>query len=130
MDISEKYILMCSKATEIQEKYNLSHKGDWFCHVTNIIIVCNKDTTQKAGVWLPRQDQLQEIYKEDKQFSIYQLSLRVHVLAKDTTMAGVMSEQFQKDFGEITFEKLWLIAIMQDNYSKEWSEEKRDWTNV
>ena len=99
--------------------------GYWFLRVVQI----HEASLGGHGLW-EWKNSGEEIYKEDKQFSIYQLSLRVHVLAKDTTMAGVMSEQFQKDFGEITFEKLWLIAIMQDNYSKEWSEEKRDWTNV
>ena len=61
MDISEKYIRMCSLAKEIQHKWSYENgdyvydtidgdAGVWYWHLSKDISDC---------VWLPRQDQLQ-----------------------------------------------------------------------
>jgi hypothetical protein len=63
IDISEKYIRMCSLGKEIQQKWNYENgdyvydtidgdAGVWYWHLSKDISEC---------IWLPRHDQLQEI---------------------------------------------------------------------
>ena len=89
MDTSKAYIQMCRKAEEIQglhinkEAGILPHIGDYFANSFGIVKICCKmsvkevvtlcgvhdkwetDSDRMERVWLPRQDQLQEILDKD-----------------------------------------------------------------
>ena len=93
MDTTEKNIMMCEKAEEIQENWNRL-PGDWvYNRILEKVIIFNRQTSssnysiayttdgetqimtqeewdKNKNVWLPRQDQLQEMawakeYHED-----------------------------------------------------------------
>jgi len=62
MDTSEKYIRMCSLAKEIQEKW-VFQAGDFVYNpsLENVEVLLSQGDNSVNYVWLPRQDQLQEI---------------------------------------------------------------------
>ena len=101
MDTSEQYIKMCEKAKEIQ--------GQRWGHITDDNFWDNQRLPW--AVWLPRQDQLQEMVKE--KFTGW-------------TYPGVLNK-LQKFCFEISYynsmEQLWLAFVMKEKYSKVWDGE-------
>jgi len=63
MDISEKYIRMCSLAKEIQRKW-VFQSGDFVYNpsLEEVEVLLYPGNNSINYVWLPRQDQLQEVY--------------------------------------------------------------------
>lgn len=63
MDISEKYIRMCSFAKEIQRKW-VFQSGDFVYNpsLEEVEVLLYPGNNSINYVWLPRQDQLQEVY--------------------------------------------------------------------
>ncbi len=125
MDTSPQYIRMCEKATEIQEIVKphttvsgAFRDGDWvYCHTAyclNDIRLANASRTD--FIWLPRQDQLQEMCKE-----------------KDIGMLLVDFFRWFEDEEYIwalnnTMEQLWLAYVMHEKYRKVWNGE--DWEEI
>jgi hypothetical protein len=78
------------------------------------------DSLDLKKIWLPRQDQLQEM--------MYISKGGKHVLIS-------MLESFYKWFnneavykqGLLGFEQLWLAFVMKEKYNKIWNEEEQDW---
>ncbi|HPS89391.1 MAG TPA: hypothetical protein PLC35_05385, partial [Methanosarcina vacuolata] len=62
MDTSEKYIRMCSLAKEIQQKW-VFQSGDFVYNPAfeKIEVLLDPGNNSINYIWLPRQDQLQEI---------------------------------------------------------------------
>lgn len=87
MDTSKKYLKMCEKAVEIQQLQS-----------TSII-------------WMPRQDELQDMVWLGTATSIY-YQLR-HIT------------EFQMKYSCQTMEQLWLAFVMKEKYNKTWNGE--DW---
>jgi len=118
MDTSAKYIEMCSKATEIQELDIKRDEQSFFSE---------EDTFEKGGVtvWLPRQDQLQEMYI--KKVGPYSKSL------KDRIMIDIKyhnDETYTIEhalFISKSFEQFWLQLTMIELYCKTWSNKQREW---
>jgi len=120
MDTSETYIKMCEKAEEIQESYLEKCKQGWLRTSAVGLLVnaidYNGEVFTSYGlnvVWLPHQDQLQEIYLEP-----YRDRLIV--------------EEFYSWFEKLPFspqftsmEQLWLAFVMKEKYNKVWDGE--DW---
>jgi hypothetical protein len=124
MDTGPEYIKMCEKAEEIQEYkaynpmsfyYHKNLKGSEVCEGRNLISIA-------TSVWLPRQDQLQEIFLNGLG--------PIH----STDLAGMFgkfadrlhkSEQFLRDY---SMEQLWLAFVMKEKYNKVWDGE--DWVKI
>jgi len=134
MDKSKEYILMCEKAVEIQELWNPDNadcvKGDFVGYIKestkeaeyldntwkrqfSISRFCtNTESYGKYAwylkeelIWLPRQDQLQEMIK-DKYESLYDLW-----------------DAFGYFFvnNDSYFEQGWLMFVMKEKYNKVWN---------
>ena len=117
MDTSKLYIKMCEKSEEIQgqrvaawhmmeAKQIYFYDGDdvWFAYTVG------EGLEQKLNkVWLPRQDQLQEMIN----WSEYQFSACfgefVHLQAGE------------KDSPYKSMEQLWLAFVMKEKYGKSWN---------
>jgi hypothetical protein len=160
MDTSEKYIEMCQKAREIQ-KMRILHRDwgnqDFYLKVNKDgcydIDSCNGEnfellrlsTAQKGVVWLPRQDQLQEIMEidshklnfmfnkftsnillsEDKYYKFYQ---QIDECCEDMFTPG---DQYElPELPNPTFEQLWLAFVMKENFEKEWDVNKKEWIKI
>jgi len=125
MDTSDTYIKMCQKAQEIQIGWEWE-VGDYFWDGKESYIatdtggVCGiyeEDADYRPGAgatWLPRQDQLQEMYGY---YSECQRELGIY-------HAG--GRPYQEGAG--TFEQFWLRVIMEEDHKKEWNGE--DWVAI
>jgi len=130
MDVSEKYIEMCEKAEEIQKEWK-DNSGDFYVSKTdhstqgirhNILI---STRSKKDCIWLPRQDQLQDIIKDnytDKETNIPFLHPYNHMLwdLVDRLNQG----DYCIKFG-VSMEQLWLAFVMEEKYNKTWN--GKDW---
>ena len=144
MDTSETYIKMCEKAEEIQPHLddkdgvggtwvsgyilyhiapmNQPHDKDGFYHITDEIAIreCEKCGTRteyiksSKAVWLPRQDQLQEMVKE----SLDSMCIKFHNLHANDYYDETSG------FGCFTsMEQLWLAFVMKERWNKVWNGE-------
>lgn len=122
MDTSEEYIKMCEKAEEIQKEWK-PHWGDFSSekedntYVFVLTTVKNIVQDQQDYIWLPRQDQLQEMIIAspfdcdlwdrftDFIFTPYN---------DDDPNKNEACELFQSG------EQLWLAFVMEEKYNKVW----------
>lgn len=123
MDKSSTYIKMCESAKVIQKQWKPEF-GDFFVSKSlNLTSPCElivSDLEKKASylrtikaVWLPRQDQLQEMVI-DKYATPWDLAIAFsNALMNDKT-------SYFDDFDSM--EKLWLVFIMLEKYKKRWRE--------
>ncbi len=130
MDVSEKYIELCKKAVEIQD-YRKKHKktamrytlelGDYYIdpisHTVCIYQVTTVISIRGTYIWLPRQEQLQDILKNDKN-GWYLYGDNVILLKEVYEWA---KENFAPPlFGAASMEQLWLGFAMYKKYNKVW----------
>ena len=136
MDTSETYIKMCDKAGGLQRDWK-PKTGDCFIQVygdqsmSGPLFVSEwfddpQYETQpdyghsKRAIWLPRQDQLQEMYLRDMPGGTYQ---------KVATLAEVFHD-YHKSNGypsyAFSMEQLWLAFVQKTNHNKTWDGEKWD----
>jgi len=121
MDTSPEYIKMCEKATEIQEIYEEWPNGSVWFDGTDIVLQTGKLTDHpcEGDIWLPRQDQLQEIVKT--RFGIeHDLESFLNVL-EGWNPTGIL-DKYHKQFS--TFEQLWLAFVMWVKFNKTWNGEE------
>ncbi len=127
MDTSGKYKKMCEKAIEIQGLFE-GKRGDYYCERCDdtakpLIFIediewCGSYSTEriKKGkerfVWLPRQDQLQEIFNQTSNQNTYQLAAGFYQFVGST-----------RDFDSM--EEAWLSFVMIYVYQKIWAGD--DW---
>lgn len=137
MDTSKEYMKMCKKAVEIQELYWSEEwckqtENDWrndykACQQHRVILkIGDKDPCpaiegnfclrKKNEIWLPRQDQLQEIIKGVTAIQIMNIFIKYH-------WQDVRLYKYRELFQ--TLEQHWLAFIMKEKYHKIWNGE--DW---
>ena len=135
MDTSETYIKM-SDCPEIQKEAryigdNMEELGNWFAfYVTGkwqppVIYTYGLCLPYERGdyaVWLPRQDQLQEMVKEGNKFSY----------TNNLVLAGKFDKFCSWQANDITsldwsMEQLWLAFGMFKKYNKVWT--NNEWRN-
>lgn len=132
MDKSKKYIKMCEKAWEIQRrrgkyietgsfyyqpKYATSHVYPDVNISKNGVQRCLTPNPRTWRIWLPRQDQLQEMvcYTKDA-CTISVCTARINEFANNC---------FLKDETIQSMEQLWLAFVMKEKFNKIWTDE--DW---
>jgi hypothetical protein len=145
MDNSPEYVKMCEKAKEIQVLKDTRRDGDVY-YVLNegryggfdgILFNCHDvfeeyssqsyvesyiDENTKNIVWLPRQDQLQEMVMP-KRLSPRGMYPAMHLTQK---FSGIFYNHCFRRFK--TMEQLWLAFVMQQKYCKTWNGE--EWERV
>lgn len=113
MDKSNNYMNMCKKAEEIQKiwKHSMRSGGDFYYNKILAAVYAVTDNEQKDEdcIWLPRQDQLQDILAKKTTFlSIYGLLNGFQIY---------LVEVGQRDYID-TMEKLWLEYTMRTLFDK------------
>jgi hypothetical protein len=122
MDTSEKYIEMCEKATEIQNDKKWWNMGDFIANalmpgdtdIKRLIMVADHNIGRMPDlIWLPRQDQLQEMIK-----------------IPTDPFNGVLLGKFYRWYNETkspfnTFEKHWLAFVMEKIFNKKWRSDSK-----
>jgi hypothetical protein len=136
MDTSEKYIKMCEKAQEIQDLKTTWDDKDFFGISNNNIKGKLKvsdfkgntgflTTMKSLEIWLPRQDQLQEIHPIDLVMGILGNSW------SDEMGFDKEDERLEKYLSLFkTNEQVHLAFIMKEKYNKIWNEEQQDWVQL
>ena len=137
MDTSEIYIKMCEKAEEIQKTHILIYSDLCVAWYTgefyepkgyrigyylqdNLVkrIDSNETFVKQTLIWLPRQDQLQEMvkreYKESPQAGLW------YVFQKFVTYRIVNIEEDDLP----SWEQLWLAFCMVEKFKKVWNGEE------
>jgi len=144
MDETEQYIYMCQKAVEIQALWEPTLgdfvASEWLMKRTAIILF--KDTTTKGieryvsydsltryfckdeYIWLPRQDQLQDILLSDPKSFITPEDLLMGLYSY------TLKNNEDKYGGELaaSMEQLWLAFVMHEKFKKKWN--GKDWEEV
>ena len=143
MDTSETYIKMCEKAVEIQAEMNINRIGDFFFSISfaegkafsnsydsdmgittaEFVKIKTVGEQDKIVIWLPRQDQLQEMVGGLSDYLLYRF-WDFLTDKKGEYALNSYSRQFK------SFEQLWLAFVMMKKFNKNWSPEKEDWVNV
>lgn len=134
MDTTEKYIKMCEKAEEIQNLIDMFQLGNFLWRGKEYLyeacvcdaVPCFKD----EKVWLPRQDELQDILKATHLTNPYNLvSFLWNVLNEDKSCPEEVSceecikeSMYWRNFK--TMEQLWLAFVMYEKYNKSWNGKK------
>jgi hypothetical protein len=144
MDTSETYIKMCEKATEIQEGHQWEF-GDYFVYVGHVYILVSisedgfyhgrnslyetswefRGNSLVPCIWLPHQDQLQEMIHDLKYYSKGQFSGSHGLIADFAFWVEAYS-----NLPCASMEQLWLVFVMKEKYNKIWDSKKEDWVNV
>ena len=118
MDNSEIYVDMCRKAWEIQDHELV--EADYFYDGVRVDSFCSEyDYYKEGNVWLPRQDQLQELALGKYEEFNYHYALE-----------KFRKEAWGSDFSALDYtsmEQLWLAVLMKKKYSKFWN--GKDWQN-
>lgn len=127
MDFSKEYIKMCRKATEIQELWE-PKKGDAYilgidicylgCHWQECI-GCQYEVNELRGecIWLPRQDQLQDMVQTDGHKS----TLIVHLINwMQDNIKYFKDAEPEEQYPTDSLEQLWLAFVMYEKYQKMW----------
>jgi len=132
MDTSEEYVKMCRAAKEIQDSHEWEC-GDYFYECPyddgygsvswkiRTIGSDNKDAMVPADVWLPRQDQLQDMCTSLNKFK------PIYSLAYVTMWAEASGfDCGANDYAESlnSLEQVWLAYVMDENYYKKWNGEE------
>ncbi len=133
MDTSETYIKMCEKSVEITSEHTL-FEGDFYYWdnwrlghplLPNQVEIgvdyhnWSGRVILKGGryIWLPRQDQLQEIIATHRNTNYTVRIIHEFVFWLDDTKIGY--------YENLSMEQLWLIFVMKEKYNKVWDGE--DW---
>ncbi len=113
MDTSETYIKMCAKAEEIQKGWNPAGH-DYLVYVPKLF---EKNYGHGNNLWLPRQDQLQEMVG----------GFDAGFVDWNGWIIMVYPEQrnpFSKPWRFDSMEQLWLAFVMSELYQKKWEGSK------
>ena len=122
MDTSETYIKMCEKAEEIQKSQMLGWcSGDFMYDGKRIVVwhrecgLLEEEELGELRVWLPRQDQLQEMIGD------FQQCVDKMVFWCEEGKARITFDKMSYTF--TSMEQLWLALVMFERYGKMWSGE-------
>jgi len=123
MDTSKEYIKMCEKAVEIQHEELL--KGDYVVINEKTELIADTMHYSPAeldtAIWLPRQDQLQEMVMDKfKGSSLYSMIDEFDWFCSES---GLVFTDYAEQF--TSMEQLWLAFVMKEKYNKTWNGE--DW---
>lgn len=123
MDDTDKYIMMCGEAEEIQKNMPQYSTAD---RLVNIPVYdlrgnCWFQRNNEKNIWIPRQDQLQEMAwaKEYSEDNIDHLLMRFYTEIHKTPDGDW---QYWDRFR--TMEQKWLAFVMKTRYNKVWINDK------
>ena len=117
MDCSVEYIKMCRKAVEIQDELPRNEDENGRKYVDGSAYTIKYDIETKRLIWLPRQDQLQGMGREDTDYyTLMKFDTWVFNLAR--VYDDIIIEKF-------SMEQLWLAFVMWELHSKKW--DGSDW---
>lgn len=132
MDLSKEFVLMCQKAVEIQkdwkpqpydffwDTFGESIEKGWEFIVGKPDDYSEPFEKEKSYIFLPRQDQLQEILGKTIQFVNDQYF---------GWMANwvVSNDLYLEEWYPQSTEQILLAALMKEKFNKTWDADKKEW---
>ena len=134
MDTSEQYIKMCEKAKEIQAKWQHQDGDFYFTYADDDDdIIGGRSTLPRPDswtdwgkyhhIWLPRQDQLQEVVLKCWEEMLWEEQCNTETLIDEwRDFIGIQTVEFIR---QSSMEQLWLAFVEKEKYGKAWDGE--DW---
>ena len=118
MDTSETYIKMCEEAEEIQSLRQCDPMS-WYYHKgfgCNEVVEGRNLVNVALSIWLPRQDQLQEMVDIGDWITVLS-RFAIFAFGGKRVIDGTPHNVF-------TMEQLWLAFCMHEKYNKVWNGEE------
>jgi hypothetical protein len=150
MDTSPEYINMCEKATEIQKTrrngWAIWEVGDfiWSPKQEDVLIILPFDGNDNLawnvsgsrvvirdhheaqyGIWLPRQDQLQEIVRGERHMHLLAYEFAAYFHGTVDPLCQYLGRDNYTVDSDNSMEQMWLAYVMKTKYNKVWNGE--DW---
>lgn len=128
MDTSKEYQLMCLNAEEIQilrdNRENWT-EVDYYSNNKVVYLFSTNIFAKFPVIWIPRQDQLQELFNESF-FDLVYFGWR-----DDKEMSSIYWNNNSSDWHKEvrTPERLWLCWIMLNKFNKIWDGISKTWIN-
>lgn len=120
MDISKEYIKMCDyENIQVKRKEGLWEEGDFYVAYKRDRVFCwggegeDEPYDNSNPVWLPRQDQLQEMWEYSH--SSY---------SKIQKFTAELDNDFDYFVNFDSMEQLWFAFVMHELYQKKWDGDK------
>ena len=123
MDKTETYIKMCGKAEEIQcESFRHLMPDDMVAYriAHSVTTIWRHETSglttipySQTFIWLPRQDQLQEM--------VHDFEPDILTLLNNFTEWCILDRQIWYKESTTSMEQLWLAFVMKKKYNKVWN---------
>ena len=120
MDTSKEYIKMCEKAVEIQKLTPIDwndRNGSYYVtsyKPNRVYMAMNAGNGKSRGIWLPRQDQLQEMVTSKNSWVDYFVDSFACFVEREYGKGS-------KTLNDISMEQLWLAFVMKELYQKTWN---------
>ena len=152
MDDSKQYIEMCEKAVEIQQLRGRLKWEAWdYVYASDdgdpeVLVVSGYCTDSgfygleagseewpedecvpKGAIWLPRQDQLQEMVGVKTVGEFENFASGNYMMGWDDGSAWLRLDGYRCDYDSYSLEQFWLCVVMKEKYNKVWNGE--DWVN-
>lgn len=148
MDLSKEYVDMCEKAHEIQMGLTSINHGDFIFYrwYENKIIIdedgsreykkeysktdtyCDENPPLEKFIWLPRQDQLQEMVDKEDCNIIYRKYKGKHEGTMYYAKEAYVKEQWTPYLAFDSREQVMLALVMLNKFNKKW--EDGNWINL
>lgn len=122
MDTSKEYIKMCESAEEIQKIFYNDREFDKRDFMEWI-----KKPTGKVVIWLPRQDQLQEMVKKETDGILCEAFYIVTDFWFEVSYSSDPNIDEKINMCKWSMEQLWLAFVMKEKYKKIWN--GTEWLN-
>lgn len=127
MDTSEEYVRMCEEACDIQEGH-VWVEGDFVWRgcdegYEKSFMIHHSNDAYDGDVWLPRQDQLQDMIEQPSSFA------KMAVMIEETCEVAGLGHIMIKPRYYIcsgSMERLWLGYVMKKRHGKVWT--GREWS--
>lgn len=127
MDCSPEYIKMCN-CEEIQKnhqfkKYDLFVREEEYYRTEPFVFPYDNELLTYKSIWLPRQDQLQEMLLEQRYGKDRPLNNVIALL--DDFQDWILNKCDGLDWSykhiKLSLEQLWLAFVMKERFGKVWS---------
>lgn len=122
--MNKEYILMCREAKEIQDLWDTApgskyyHERFGYGHVNYEFA-----TDQSEYIWLPQQEDLQNIIREETRLSEF-------TIFQDFAGLKYTPDEWSKFIDHFSFRTYWLLFTMETCFNKTWNWETKKWEAI
>jgi len=148
MDTSKEYVLMCEKAEELQNLWKPAAWDYCYCYANDfegtpgVIVLSGYETDmgiyghslnfkkyecKAKHIWLPKQDQLQEMMVKDVEFNVYEIYSEIDDWLSEITGDSYAYIHYDK-IPYSSKEQILLAFVMNETFNKQWND--AEWITI